>query len=133
MAFLDDFREAAVPRLREVAKREAFCVALDIIDLEEARAIVAAEARTAGSALLRPADQDRLSNWIAEVVWAEADAALDRVAALQAKAEAADPVRLYEGLAIRCSDPERMRWVFASFCAPYRKHLIEERRRARKA
>lgn len=135
MTVLDDFREAAVPRLREVARAQAFFVALDIIDLEEARAEVHAAARKAGSALLPDRDQDRLIDWIANVLWAEAEKSADRVTVLQDRAavsERTDPTRYYGGLASRCADPEAMRWTFASLSPRYRKHLMGERASARK-
>lgn len=136
MAFSDDFREAVVPRLREAAKAQAFFVALELIDAEEARNAVSAEARKAGSGLLKPNEQDRLLEWISNVIWNEIDAAHDRVVVLQMRAAAAektDPVRYYEGLAGRCSKPDAMRWTFAAIAPAYRKYLVGERSSARKA
>lgn len=136
MAVIDDFRETAVPRLRDVARAQAFFVALDLIDLDEARAEVHAAARKVGSALLSARDQDRLVDWIANVLWAEAEKATDRVAAIQsraASAEKTDPVRYFDGLAARCATPAAIRWTFAAISTPYRTHLTRERYHARKA
>lgn len=133
MAIIDDFRESAVPRLREVAKAQAFFVALEIIDLDEARSVVNGEARKVGSALLSQRDQDRLFDWIANLLWSEAEKAGDRVAVLQSRAAAAekvDPVRYYDGLAGRCTNPAAMRWTFAAISKPYREYLNRERQSA---
>jgi hypothetical protein len=133
MAIIDDFREAALPRLRHVIRAQAFFAALEIIDLDEARSIVYAEARKSGSNFLSNRDQDRLNDWIAELLWQEIDKANDRVAALRSRAfeaERADPVRYYDGLAARCSNPEAMRWTFAAICPAYRKYLNGERHNA---
>jgi hypothetical protein len=135
MAIADDFQETVLPRLRAVAKTQAFFVALDIIDAEEARNAVSAEARKAGSALLKPADQDRLLEWISNTIWNEMEAAHDRVGVLRqrvAAAERDDPIRYYDGLARGCSNPEAMRWTLAAISPAYRKHLLE-RCNARKA
>ncbi len=137
MAIIDDFREGAVPRLREVAKTQALFVALELVTLDEARAEVAAMARTLGARLLPSKDQDRLFDaWIPEIVLAELGKATDRVIVIEQRMDAAirdQPARFYDGLAARCADPERMRWTFASMSKPYRKHLNQERNRARKA
>lgn len=136
MAIIDDFRENVVPRLREAVRVQAFFAALEIVDTGEALAEVNALARKLGSGLLPPKHQDRLFEWIRELIWTELEKADDRVAVIGNRIEAAEksnPVRLWEGLATRCSDPECMRWTFASFSKPYRQHLIRERRRARTA
>lgn len=135
MAFVDDFRAAALPRLREAVKTQAFLVALDLADFESARDEVYTVARQAGLAMLRASDQERSVDWIRETIWAEHTKAVERVAALQSRVAAAerdDPIRFYEGLASRCAEPDRMRMVFASISKPYRKFHVEGHR-ARKA
>lgn len=130
MAFLDDFREAAIPKLRECARVQAFFVALELIDVDEAQVQIRACARTAGASLLPPREQDRLDAWIVDTLWAEMDKAHDRVVVLQQQAEIAekaDPVRYYDGLAARCVNAEAMRWAFAAISPVYRKHLNGER------
>lgn len=137
MAIIDDFRESAIPRLREACKVQAFFAALGLIEPSEGRSEIATLAWKLGAGLLPAKHQDRLfDQWISEVFWDELNKAHDRIDVINARAEQAikdDPVRYYEGLATRCSRPELMRWVFASICPPYRKHLIQERRNARKA
>ena len=137
MTVIDDFREAAVPRLKAAAKVQALFVALALASLSEARSEIAALARMLGSGLLPRRDQDRLFDaWIPETLWDEVDRAHDRVAAIESRMDAAikdNPSRFYEGLACRCDEPERMRWTFAAISKPYRVHLIQERRHARKA
>lgn len=136
MAIIDDFREGAVPRLREAARAQAFFVALGITDRHEARAEVCAEARKLGSTLLPPREQDRLFAWIGEVIWAELDKAHDRIIVIEQRMDDAirdNPKRFFDGLAARCADPERMRWTFAAISQPYRQQLIREQSRAGKA
>lgn len=134
MAVIDDFRDAAIPRLREAMKVQAFFVAVGLIEDYEAKAEVTALGRKLGSAMLSPKERDRLADWIRETLWADLDKAHDRVAVIEMRADAAiksNPYRFYEGLASRCSDPERMRWTFAAISKPYRDQLCKERRRAR--
>lgn len=137
MAIIDDFRDAAVPRLREAAKAQAFFVALGIATVDHARSELGAVARTLGATLLSRKDQDRLfDGWIPEVIWAELDRAHDRIAVIEQRMETAiqdNPKRFYDGLASRCVDPDRMRWTFAAASKPYRQQLIREQVRARKA
>lgn len=133
MAIIDDFRETAVPRLREAARTQACFVALDIAEPHEARAEVTALARKLGSALLSPDEQAQLIVWIRETLWREIDKAHDRVTVIEMRMDAAisaNPTRFYEGLAARCADSERMRWSFAAISKPYRDYLTKERRRA---
>lgn len=137
MAIIDDFREGAVPRLREAARAQAFFVALDITTVDEARSELSAMARTLGATLLPRKDQDRLfDGWIPEVIWAELDKAHDRIVVIEQRMDQAikdNPVRFYDGLAGRCAAPDRMRWAFAAISKPYRQHLTKERGRAGKA
>jgi len=136
MAIIDDFRENVVPRLKEAARVQAFFVALEFIEPWIAKDEVITLARKLGSPMLSSRDQDRLIDWIGETVWREIEKADDRVAVIEMRMDAAiadNPARFYDGLASRCSDPERMRLTFGAISKPYRDHLTRERQRARKA
>lgn len=134
MAIIDDFRDATIPRLRDAMKVQAFFVAVGLVEDHEANSEINGLARKLGSAMLSSKEQDRLFAWIRETLWTELDKAHDRVAVIEMRMDAAieaNPSRFYEGLAARCTDPERMRLVFASISKPYRDQLSKERPRAR--
>lgn len=130
MAFLDEFRATVVPALRVTARAQAFFVALDLIEWEDARATIREQARKSGAGLLSPDEQERLYGWITETLWGEHAAAEARIAAISERIDnaiSADPVRYYAGLAARTSDPDHFQWVFAAVCPEYRAYLIAAR------
>jgi len=130
MAFVEDFWATTRPKLYAAAKTQAFLVAVGTDEFEDAFEAVCVIARTAGAGLLPAERYEGLMEWIRDTIWREFTSAEAHISVLQDRIDAAvtaDPVRYYDGLASRTSDPDRMRWAFAAFSPEYRAYLLAGR------
>lgn len=126
VSFAIAFRAHVVPRLRLEIDKQAFLMACDLQDWHDSYYEVLHLAIERGALHLAERDLDSLKDWISTTLLEAVDKAEAKVAAIDveiARQRTADPVGYYEGLATRCRDPERMRWIFAANNPAYCDHL----------
>lgn len=123
--FANTFRTLVMPSLRERCRYYGILVSCDQIGLGEACDLVMDEARKRGATYLDSRKLTDLLDWTATRILTETDVADQNRAHIRAE-EKADPVGYYTKLTAMCSNPERIKWIFASISPEYRAHLLAE-------